>query len=130
MAVVNRCAVGLAPRQPLIEWSRQTCPGEEMAWREQDCSLYLIPTYDSDEEGLRLLRDGFEAIFEAELDSWCRDSEVWPGDRTFDLFLEWFDVRFYPLIEDLVDDDLERDEVDPEFIEVMRDALEDLNRRS
>jgi hypothetical protein len=130
MAVVNRCAIGLAPRPPLIAWSRQTKPGEDMAWRQEDYSLYLIPTYEDEEEGMALLQQGYEDIFEAELDSWCRDSACWPPERTFALFLEWFEVRFYPLVEDLVDDELEREEPDGEFIDAMRDALEELNRRS
>jgi hypothetical protein len=130
MAVVNRCAIGLAPRPPLIAWSRQTKPGEDMAWRQEDYSLYLIPTYEDEEEGMALLQQGYEDIFEAELDSWCRDSASWPPERTFALFLEWFEVRFYPLVEDLVDDELEREEPDGEFIDAMRDALEELNRRS
>jgi len=130
MAVVNRCAIGLAPRPPLIAWSRQTKPGEDMAWRQEDYSLYLIPTYEDEDEGMALLQQGYEDIFEAELDSWCRDSSTWPPERTFALFLEWFEVRFYPLVEDLVDDELEREEPDGEFIDAMRDALEELNRRS
>jgi len=130
MAVVNRCAIGLAPRPPLIAWSQQTKPGEDMVWRQEDYSLYLIPTYEDEEEGMALLQQGFAEIFEAELDSWCRDSSTWPPERTFGLFLEWFEVRFYPLIEDLVDEELEREEPDAEFIDAMRDALEDLNRRS
>jgi hypothetical protein len=128
MAVVNRCAIGVGPRDPLIEWSRQVSRHKPMEWGADDQSLYLIPTYETDEEALDLLKEGFEAIFAAELDSWCRDQSTWPSPRTFELFLEWFEIRFYPLVEDLCEEELERDEVDEDFIEQVRSALEDLPR--
>ena len=130
MAVVNRCAISVGPRAPLIDWSRQIKPANGMAWSDDDHSLYLIPTYETDEEALELLKDGYEAIFEAELDSWCTDPATWPSPRTFAMFQEWFEIRFFPLIEDLCEDDLERDQVDEEFLATMRQALENLNDRS
>lgn len=124
MAVVNRCAIGVGPKDPLVLWSRQVSRSNLMEWGGDDHSLYLIPTYGSEEEALDLLREGFEAIFAAELDFWCRDPATWPSPRTFELFLEWFEIRFYPLVEDLCEEELDRDVVDEDFFDQVRSALE------
>jgi hypothetical protein len=66
-----------------------------------DESLYLIPAYDDQVAALAQLRGLHEEIFAAELDLWCVDRQLWPSPRSFDLFLQWFSLRFFPLVEDL-----------------------------
>lgn len=112
MPVVNRCAIGLGPRQPLIEWSRTISEDDTLAWGAEDRSLYLIPVYESEEEALALLAEVYEEIFARELESWSLDEASWPSPRTFTLFREWFEIHFYDLIEDLCDGDLEHEEGD------------------
>ena len=124
MAVVNRCAIGLSPKPPLLEWAKELCTDEQMASAAEESSLYLIPTYDSDEEAMRLLEDGYETVFEAELELWCSDEDAWPSPLTFELFQEWFEIRFYPLVQDLCAEDLEVMEIDEEFVEEVRAVLQ------
>ena len=112
MAVINRCAIGLAPRQPLIDWSRRISGAAEMSWRAEDHSLYLIPAYENPAQALELLEAQYLEMFENELDSWCRDASQWPDPRSYDLFREWFDVRFYDLVEDLSDEPLSHEDFD------------------
>jgi len=104
MGIVNRCAIGVRARDPLLVWARSIDPDLDSDWGD-DPSLYLVPEYDNDEQGVELLRLGFEEIFEAELESWCTDPQAWPQERTYDLFTQWFEVTFYPVVEDLVDDE-------------------------
>ena len=111
MAVVNRCAIGLAPRQPLIDWSRRISD-EAMCWGAEDHSLYLIPSYEDPAEAQAWLEAEYLRMFENELDSWCRDASLWPEPRPYTLFRDWFDVRFYDLVEDISDDELTLDEED------------------
>jgi hypothetical protein len=101
MAVINRSAVAIAPRPPLIEWSRRISSDPDLAWGEEDHSLYLLPPYEDDQQAMRVLETAYAEIFEAELRSWCTDESLWPGPRSFTLFQEWFSIRFYDLIEDL-----------------------------
>lgn len=110
MAVVNRCAIGLAPRQPLIEWSRRISEEAEMSWDAEDHSLYLIPSYENPAEAQEWLEAQYQRIFANELESWCRDASLWPAPRPYSLFREWFDVRFYDLVEDLSDAELTLDD--------------------
>ena len=126
MAVVNRCAVGIYPSEKLLDWARQLDIDVDVAGIREPC-LYLIPDYDTDAEAGELLEEIYEAIFEAELDYWHRDTGTWPAERTYPVFRNWFDIRFYPMIQDLVDDELTATEVDGEFIGEMRTALAGLD---
>ena len=51
-------------------------------------------------------------------------------ERTYPVFRKWFEVRFYPLIQDLVGEELTATEVDEEFIGELRTALEGVEPRS
>ncbi len=125
MAVVNRCAVGIYPAQQLLEWARGLDLDVEVAGATEPC-LYLIPEYDAQEEAEEILEEVYEAIFEAELDYWHRDTGTWPAERTYLVFRKWFEVRFYPLIQDLVGEELSATELDEEFIGELRTTLDGL----
>jgi hypothetical protein len=101
MAVLNRCALAVAPNSPMREWSRPFWTREDQAGGAADESLYLIPAYDNEGAALAVLSELHEQIFAAELDLWCVDRQLWPSPRSFDLFLQWFSLRFFPLVEDL-----------------------------
>ena len=101
MAVLNRCALAVAPNPPMREWSRPFWTREDQGGGPADESLYLIPAYDNEGAALAVLSELHEQIFAAELDLWCVDRQLWPSPRSFDLFLQWFSLRFFPLVEDL-----------------------------
>ena len=123
MAIINRCAVGIGPRQPLIEWSRRVSGEEAINWHDNDHGLYLLPPFEDDEEGWEVLQKIYGTIFEKELSSWCADPELWPGPRSFAMFMEWFEIRFYDLIDDLCEGDLNHERIDPDFVAEVREAL-------
>ena len=75
-----------------------------------------------------VLEDNYERIFKAELQSWCRDPALWPSPRTFALFQEWFEIRFYDLVDDLSRKELKHHEVDQAFEEQVRQTLQDSPR--
>lgn len=128
MAVVNRCAVGIYPSQKLLDWAQGLDLDIDAAGAQEPC-LYLIPDYDTQEEAEEILEEVYEAIFEAELDYWHRDTGTWPAERTYPVFRKWFEVRFYPLIQDLVGEELTTTQPDEEFIGELRTALEGMEPR-
>lgn len=101
MAVLNRCAVAVAPKPPMRDWTRPYWTREDMESLGDEESLYLIPAYDDEEQAVAILRAHHEAIFRSELELWCRDPDQWPSPRGFALFEAWFRVRLFPLVEDL-----------------------------
>jgi hypothetical protein len=125
MTAINRCAVGIGPRQPLLDWVRQVCGDHEVQWEANEDGLYLVPAYADDNEAIVVLEDSYEQIFEAELQSWCREPALWPSPRTFELFQEWFEIRFYDLVDDLSRDELKHLEVGHAFEEQVRQTLQD-----
>ena len=101
IASINRCAIGVGPRQPLIEWSAQVSGESDTTLQLDDHSLYLIPAYETPAQGEQRLREVYEEIFLSELESWCLDPAAWPSPRSYEMFREWFSIRFYSLVEDL-----------------------------
>jgi hypothetical protein len=113
MGSINRCAIGVGPQQPLIDWSRQVSGECDLAWSEEDHSLYLLPAYETPGEGEQRLQEVDEEIFCSELESWSLDTATWPSPRSYALFRDWFAIRFYDLVEDLSDEELvHEDEMD------------------
>jgi hypothetical protein len=123
MAVVNRCAVGIYPSEKLLDWAQHLEIDVDVAGIREPC-LYLIPDYDTEAEAEEILEEIYETIFEAELDYWSRDPGTWPAERTYPVFRKWFEIRFYPMIQDLVGEELTATEVDEEFLGELRTALE------
>jgi hypothetical protein len=123
MAVVNRCAVAVAPRRPMIDWSRPFWTREDMEGLGDEHSLYLLPTWDDEGELQLRLQERWPAIFEAELDLWCRDRQLWPTPRDFAMFQQWFELRFFPLVEDLGEEALRSFELEEKFEASLRESL-------
>ncbi len=73
----------------LLEWALQHDLDVDAAGAREPC-LYLIPDYETEEEAEEILKEVYEAIFEAELDYWHRDSGTWPAERTYPMFRKWF----------------------------------------
>lgn len=123
MAVLNRCALAVAPREPMVDWTRPFWTREDMEGLGEDHSLYLIPSYDNDMEAQDRLLDSYGQIFAAELDLWCRDRSRWPQPRSLELFEAWFKVRFFPLVEDLGAEPLRTYVIDDNFQDMLREAM-------
>ena len=64
-------------------------------------SVYLIPESGTDERLMRNLRKFCAEIFVEELDAWYRDEEVWPQDRSFNVFRLWFEYKHHSLVFDV-----------------------------
>lgn len=103
MAVLNRCAIAVAPREPMRAWTRPFQTREDMEGLGVEESLYLVPTFDDDSEAQHCVDRHCAAIFRAELELWCRDRVLWPAPLGPELFHHWFQVRLFPLVEDLAD---------------------------
>ena len=115
--MLNRSALIVTAKQPFLDWLRGL-PDPVSADTtldslndKQDGHVYLLPEWDDHEQRDRLLREGYDVIFENELAGWWTDEAAWPKKRTFKVFNEWFDVQWHSLLVDLVDGPLVDDEV-------------------
>ena len=95
MREVNRSAVTVVAKMPLVDWVNihddGSCP-----MTLEDCNrestVYLLPEYSMDDERLPILREFYLDIFRNELFSYYTDESLWPGDLTFELFREWIEI--------------------------------------
>ena len=90
MLTLNRSAIRVIAKQPLLDWLQFTDPGEPPTTLDEvndEPSIYLIPECEDDQEFAEQLNEVFPAIFEAELEGWDVDPEEWPDKRGFDVFL-------------------------------------------
>jgi hypothetical protein len=113
MYFINRALVILKPKQPLVDWAASLPDGDldDLTLEEarKDCTAFLIPEGKHDGDAEAYLRRNYAVLFEIELDSWYRDPERWPSKRTYQLFMEWFDVDIHGIVMDAVEAPLVRE---------------------
>ena len=94
----------VTPAQPFLDWlhrADETSGEVSLAELRQARRSYLLPEYDTEEEAERHLRKYCRAIFEEHLEGWYRVPSVWPSDRGFRVFKQWFDFHFHSVLFDL-----------------------------
>ena len=103
----NRCAVTTLAKQPFIDWLASLPDPFEATLEEinHDNEVFLLPFFDTYEEAEDLLKDFFGEIFEKWLAGYWTVPAHWPADRSWEVFHEWFEVKFHSMITDLVDDE-------------------------
>ncbi len=112
MHVINRSVAVIRPKQPYVDWANSASNnGHTFSLEElsEDCSVILLPEYDSDQHANAILRDLYPRIFEIELFGWSVDSRDWPKKRDFSKFFDWFDVELHSMVFDPSGDDIKRE---------------------
>jgi hypothetical protein len=108
--MLNRGVLIVRPKQPYIDWAAQVDDSGVVPDPEGEKTVYLIPEFESDEEGWEILEDVYAEVFERELDEWHTDESAWPQNRTFEVFKKWFDIELHSVVEDLCAYGIEDDE--------------------
>jgi hypothetical protein len=106
MRTVNRSAVVVVPKQPLLDWLRSIDPTNsemKLADVRKDATVYLLPEAASEMSLLEVLETYCERIFEEELNAWHLATEDWPADRSRANFQQWFTCSFHSMVVDASD---------------------------
>ncbi|WP_133129053.1 hypothetical protein [Legionella nagasakiensis] len=109
MDVKKQYVLIVKPKAPVKEWlkhvfiSKNELPGKiehlDFSLFERDSTAYLLPSsIDSLNKCTTFLLQEATAILEFELEQFIHDKTLWPKERTFDLFTEWFDFEVYPQV--------------------------------
>ncbi len=125
MAMLNRSAIVVKPKQPFLDWLHTADPtSHELSLRTlvSEPTIYLIPECDTGAEVDQALRELCEEIFSEQLagwfndettwpqdrgfEGWFNDETTWPQDRGFEVFCHWFDFQHHSMLVDLCDDPL------------------------
>jgi hypothetical protein len=99
--MLNRGAVIVRPKQPYLDWAAGLDDSGLAPDVVAEKTVYLIPTYATDDEAWAMLGEAWESIFEAELFGWCTDEAAWPQGRSLEMFKDWFHVELHSVVEDL-----------------------------
>lgn len=114
--MLNRDLIIVRLKQPFVDWVNEADPysdGSRMTLDEanEDVSTFLI--HDSASEDMEgWLAEFYPLLFEAILEEWYVDENLWPQDRSLALFKRWCDVEFHSMVFDLVDGPLVDDDFD------------------
>lgn len=110
--MLNRAALIIFPKQPFLDWATSLDDSGLVPDVAGEQTVYLVPEFESDEEGRQVLKHVYAEIFERELDGWHTDPSAWPQKRDFKTFQEWFSIDLHSVVEDLMDDVLVDDDLD------------------
>ncbi len=110
--MLNRAALIVRPKQPFLDWAAGLDDSGLVPDVAGEQTVYLVPEFDSDEEGQQVLKHIYAEIFERELDGWHTDPSAWPEKRDFQTFLKWFSVELHSVVEDVMDDVLVDDDLE------------------
>jgi hypothetical protein len=108
--MLNRSAVAVTPKQPFLDWLNSIEADSSLTLAGLEKTLYLVSDHEDPEDAEKTLRRVYDDIFCRELEGWYTDEDLWPRDRTYRLFKQWFDVEHYDLVEDVGRGPIENDE--------------------
>lgn len=115
---VNRMLVVLRPQEPFLQWVAALSGPHEWSLTPEEIELrlssFLIPVFDHPDDALDWLEDQYRLLFEAELWQWTEDESLWPRDRSWEVFREWFAFQVLDAPWDLVSAPLTSDPPPPE----------------
>ena len=104
--MLNRGVMIVSAKEPLVQWLKSLPDPCDMTLEEinTDCTAYLVPGFECEQEREKFLKKCFGTVFENELAEWWTHEEDWPQKRDLRTFRKWFDLRYCSVVEDLVDD--------------------------
>ncbi len=113
---LNRYALILHPKKPLLDWVNYIFPdsSEVESWNplENDrTTVYLIPQFDYPGDAVEWVKLNFDYFFELNFEDWCTDEELWPKNRSWELFQEWFEISVQSCVSDVLDDPIKKEEI-------------------
>ena len=113
--MVNRAAVILRYKDPIVEWINEADPIEDssevsLASANEERTVYLVS--DGEAENIdRWIRANYGVLFESELEGWYTDESLWPKKRDLKTFKEWFEVECHSVVLDTVGGQIFDDEI-------------------
>lgn len=99
-----RQLVILRPKMPSLQWVKQIDPDctLTLAQLRADAVAYLVPLGEGNPAQARAFVDAhYGRFFAQELANWTADTNLWPTERSLDLFRHWFDIEIIDMVLDV-----------------------------
>ena len=122
-AYLNRSAVMLRPKQPMLDWLNtlpELMPDMTLEDIRKDSTVYLLPERAFDGDVLKMVYENWDKYFSMQLTAWWTEDGQWPANRSMAMFKEWFDVEVCSELFDMADGPIEKKKEETEFIKDMR----------
>ena len=101
--MINRGALLIRPKQPFLDWAGGLDDSGILPEVDGEQTVYLIPSFEMEDEAWEMVEEIYPMIFENELSGWHTDESAWPKDRDFAMFQQWFSIELHSIVEDLCD---------------------------
>ena len=114
--MLNRAVLILKLQEPGLNWLNQVDANDSSPMTLEEANMentvYLISEEDSESPDTlnAWLELNYQNLFETELENWYGDESVWPENRTYSLFKQWFSAECHTVIIDTVNAPLIDDE--------------------
>ena len=120
--MINRAVLILRAKQPALKWLNESDPDNEnpgisLEDINRENTVYLISEEDSESPDTlnEWLELNYQQLFESELENWCCEEKLWPQQRNYELFQQWFSFSCHTIIVDTVEGPIV--DIDDEFDE-------------
>lgn len=111
MREIDRSVAIIKPKAPYIKWAN-SLPDADREYApevfQKDCTVVLIPEFDTVREARAYVNDIWEDIFDHELNGWSTDKMWWPHNRTQKMFWQWFGVEFHSMVFDYTENEIKK----------------------
>jgi hypothetical protein len=100
--LINRSALLIKHKQPFIDWVNSI---QNDNWTKDhfEPGIYLVPEFEDDLHLKQWIENNFDRVFCNEMNGWYTDPSLWPRERTFILFQEWFEYSYFSFVWDTDD---------------------------
>ncbi|AWL07962.1 hypothetical protein HME7025_00077 [Aquirufa nivalisilvae] len=75
-------------------WYEAINPSLEIEFSNLEGFAYIVDERETIPELKQWLESNYESIFSAKLLDWCPEVILWPQNRSFQMFAEWFDISY------------------------------------
>ena len=96
---INRSMLFISYKQPFYDWLKYHDKDTDIT-EVLEGNAYLLPQFEFPEELEHYLSKNFDRFFVSELFDWYTFPKMWPKKRTWQLFNEWFDIKFTVMVLD------------------------------
>lgn len=111
MDFINRDGLYVKPKSPYVEWANSLdTDGPRYNPERHGGTIYLLEPEIPPGRIERHIRKICRQIFEQELFAWHTSVDDWPEKRTYQQFVQWFEVRYVPEVLDTAALPLQKDE--------------------
>lgn len=113
MYLIDRAVAVVKLKQPFVNWVNSIeKPYGKLAVEKinRESHVYLLSEHATEQELKLIMPNLYYDIFEIEVQSFCRDKSMWPKNRDYKTFLEWFDIEVHSMVLDPHEDEIIKEE--------------------